>query len=143
MVGISCKSAPVQSQGYVPLLGNDDESWGWNLVDNLLLHNGDGRGTYPLVNNLPSYQACASPNVNLQIKSLFVIVFIVISLRFFCVIKKLTPNNKPITSRMNFITQVELLILFQQIGERIRVILDCDDNTLAFEKNYEFLGWFC
>jgi len=27
-----------------------------------------------------------------------------------------------------------------QVGERIRVILDCDDNTLAFEKNYEFLG---
>ena len=29
-----------------------------------------------------------------------------------------------------------------QVGERIRVILDCDDNTLAFEKNYEFLGKF-
>ena len=27
-----------------------------------------------------------------------------------------------------------------QVGERIRVILDCDDNTLAFERNYEFLG---
>lgn len=27
-----------------------------------------------------------------------------------------------------------------QVGERIRVILDCDDNTLSFEKNYEFLG---
>ncbi|KAJ8867956.1 hypothetical protein PR048_031765 [Dryococelus australis] len=26
------------------------------------------------------------------------------------------------------------------VGERIRVILDCDDNTLSFEKNYEFLG---
>ncbi|PVD18357.1 hypothetical protein C0Q70_20906 [Pomacea canaliculata] len=26
------------------------------------------------------------------------------------------------------------------VGERIRVILDCEDNTLAFEKNYEFLG---
>ena len=30
-----------------------------------------------------------------------------------------------------------------QVGERIRVILDCDDNTLAFEKNYEFLGNIC
>lgn len=29
-----------------------------------------------------------------------------------------------------------------QVGERIRVILDCEDNTLAFEKNYEFLGKF-
>lgn len=27
-----------------------------------------------------------------------------------------------------------------QVGERIRVILDCDDKTLSFEKNYEFLG---
>lgn len=27
-----------------------------------------------------------------------------------------------------------------QVGERIRVILDCEDNTLAFERNYEFLG---
>lgn len=27
-----------------------------------------------------------------------------------------------------------------QVGERIRIILDCDDNTLSFEKNYEFLG---
>ena len=30
--------------------------------------------------------------------------------------------------------------LILQVGERIRVILDCDDNTLAFERNYEFLG---
>ena len=27
-----------------------------------------------------------------------------------------------------------------QVGERIRVILDCDNNTLSFERNYEFLG---
>ena len=32
------------------------------------------------------------------------------------------------------------LILILKVGERIRVILDCDDNTLAFERNYEFLG---
>ena len=31
------------------------------------------------------------------------------------------------------------LIVFK-VGERIRVILDCDDNTLAFERNCEFLG---
>ena len=30
--------------------------------------------------------------------------------------------------------------IYSQVGERIRVILDCEDNTLAFEKNYEFLG---
>lgn len=62
--------------------GADDQSWGWNLVDNLLLHNGDAHGIYPLLNNAPKYK----------------------------------------------------------VGERIRVILDCDDNTLSFEKNYEFLG---
>ncbi|KAJ8974625.1 hypothetical protein NQ317_010776 [Molorchus minor] len=27
-----------------------------------------------------------------------------------------------------------------RLAKRIRVILDCDDNTLSFEKNYEFLG---
>ena len=32
------------------------------------------------------------------------------------------------------------ITLSVQVGERIRVILDCDDNTLAFERNYEFLG---
>ena len=35
---------------------------------------------------------------------------------------------------------IDIFVLFLQTGERIRVILDCDDNTLAFEKNYEFLG---
>jgi hypothetical protein len=33
-----------------------------------------------------------------------------------------------------------IFINWIQVGERIRVILDCDDNTLAFERNYEFLG---
>ena len=35
-----------------------------------------------------------------------------------------------------------VIMFSSQVGERIRVILDCDDNTLAFEKNYEFLGKF-
>ena len=38
------------------------------------------------------------------------------------------------------LTNLNLLFLPFQVGERIRVILDCDDNTLAFERNYEFLG---
>ena len=33
-----------------------------------------------------------------------------------------------------------LLMSFSQIGERIRVILDMEDKTLAFERGYEFLG---
>merc|ERR1740122_502058 len=82
VIGIATKEAPNQCHGYVALLGQDDQSWGWNLVDNHLLHNGDSQGNYPQLNNAPKYQ----------------------------------------------------------VGERIRVILDCDDNTLAFERNYEFLG---
>ena len=82
VVGIATKEAPVQISGYVPLLGSISESWGWNLVDNRLLHNGDCHGNYPLLNNSPKYQT----------------------------------------------------------GERLRVILDCEDNTLSFERNYEFLG---
>lgn len=82
VIGIATNEAPVQCPGYVALLGSNSESWGWNLVDNHLLHNGDSQGNYPLLNNAPKYQ----------------------------------------------------------VGERIRVILDCEDNTLAFERNYEFLG---
>nr|SVE73662.1 EOG090X092A [Daphnia atkinsoni] len=83
VVGIATKEANLQTHGYIALLGSDDQSWGWNLVDNHLLHNGDSQGNYPMLNNAPKYQV---------------------------------------------------------VGERIRVILDCDDNTLAFERNYEFLG---
>lgn len=82
VIGIATKDAPNQCHGYVALLGSNDQSWGWNLVDNHLLHNGDSQGNYPQLNNAPKYQ----------------------------------------------------------VGERIRVILDCDENTLAFERNYEFLG---
>ncbi|PNJ01931.1 FBXO45 isoform 2 [Pongo abelii] len=71
-----------ECQGYVALLGSDDQSWGWNLVDNNLLHNGEVNGSFPQCNNAPKYQ----------------------------------------------------------IGERIRVILDMEDKTLAFERGYEFLG---
>lgn len=82
VVGISTQEAALQCHGYVALLGSGENTWGWNIVDNHLLHNGDSQGNYPLLNNPPKYQ----------------------------------------------------------VGERIRVILDCDDNTLSFEKNYEFLG---
>ncbi|XP_073687142.1 F-box/SPRY domain-containing protein 1 [Garra rufa] len=82
VIGIATKRAPMQCQGYVALLGSDDQSWGWNLVDNNLLHNGEVNGNFPQCNNAPKYQ----------------------------------------------------------IGERIRVILDMDDKTLAFERGFEFLG---
>ncbi|CAI5673735.1 unnamed protein product [Oreochromis niloticus] len=82
VIGIATKRAQMQCQGYVALLGSDDQSWGWNLVDNNLLHNGEVNGNFPQCNNAPKYQ----------------------------------------------------------IGERIRVILDMDDKTLAFERGFEFLG---
>lgn len=57
VIGIATKDAAVQCPGYVALLGSDEHSWGWNLVDNHLLHNGDSQGNYPLLNNAPKYQA--------------------------------------------------------------------------------------
>ena len=56
VIGIATKEAPNQCHGYVALLGSDEQSWGWNLVDNHLLHNGDSQGNYPQLNNAPKYQ---------------------------------------------------------------------------------------
>lgn len=56
VIGVSTKQAPLQCQGYAGLLGSDEYSWGWNLVDNILLHNGETQGEYPLLNNSPKYQ---------------------------------------------------------------------------------------
>ena len=38
-----------------------------------------------------------------------------------------------------FVACLKMVSQFQ-VGERIRVILDCDSNTLSFERNHEFLG---
>ncbi|XP_025203312.1 F-box/SPRY domain-containing protein 1-like [Melanaphis sacchari] len=56
MVGVSTKEAPVHCSGYLPLLGINEHSWGWNLIDNILLHNGVSHGSYPLLSNTPKYQ---------------------------------------------------------------------------------------
>ena len=63
VIGIATKEAPLQCHGYVALLGSDDQSWGWNLVDNRLLHNGDTHGNYPLLNNAPKYQVSFTQGV--------------------------------------------------------------------------------
>lgn len=60
VVGIATKMAHLQCHGYVALMGADRESWGWNLVDNHLLHNGDTQGNYPQLNNAPIYQVISS-----------------------------------------------------------------------------------
>ncbi|VDN31510.1 unnamed protein product [Gongylonema pulchrum] len=50
------RHAALHCQGYVALLGSDDQSWGWNLVDNQLIHNGTPVSPYPRINNPPKYQ---------------------------------------------------------------------------------------
>ncbi|KHN78688.1 F-box/SPRY domain-containing protein 1 [Toxocara canis] len=81
-IGVGSKHAALHCQGYVALLGSDDQSWGWNLVDNQLMHNNAQISPYPRVNNPPKYQ----------------------------------------------------------MGERIRMVMDCDRHTLYFERGTEFLG---
>ena len=98
-----------QCHGYVALLGSNDQSWGWNLVDNHLLHNGDSQGNYPQLNNAPKYQVKRFGMF--QWMDLWLMVTYMLENGF------------------GF-----------QVGERIRVILDCDSNTLSFERNHEFLG---
>jgi len=56
LVGIATKAAHMHSRGYVALIGRDAQSWGWNIVDNHLLHDGINQGTYPLLNNASKYQ---------------------------------------------------------------------------------------
>ncbi|XP_022181860.1 F-box/SPRY domain-containing protein 1-like [Myzus persicae] len=82
MVGVSTKEAPVYCGGYLPLLGSTKHSWGWNLSDNVLLHNAEPHGEYPLLKNAPKYQ----------------------------------------------------------IGEKLQLVLDCENGTLHFEKCNQFLG---
>ncbi|MCP9259142.1 F-box/SPRY domain-containing protein 1 [Dirofilaria immitis] len=81
-IGLATKHAALHCQGYVALLGSDDQSWGWNLVDNQLLHNSTQICPYPHVNNPPKYQ----------------------------------------------------------MGEKIRMVLDCEQHSMYFEKGSEFLG---
>ncbi|KAK6022167.1 50S ribosomal protein L3 [Ostertagia ostertagi] len=83
VVGVATRHAALHCPGYLPLLGSDDQSWGWNLVDNTLIHNGEQLGVYPRSNNPPKYQ----------------------------------------------------------VGERVRLVLDCDRHFVYFERaGAEFLG---
>jgi F-box protein 45 len=60
VVGVATKDMGLQCHGYVPLLGSDDQGWGWNLVDQCLHHGGDSHGNYPQLNNPPKYQVRVS-----------------------------------------------------------------------------------
>lgn len=57
VIGVATRHAAVHCPGYIALIGSDDQSWGWNLVDNTIMHNGQSYGKYPrLFNNTPKYQ---------------------------------------------------------------------------------------
>lgn len=56
VVGVATKEAPLQCNGYVPLIGANEHSWGWNLVENNLIHKGTTSGSYPLLANAPKYE---------------------------------------------------------------------------------------
>ena len=40
VVGIATKDAPLHCPGYKPLIGNNTESWGWDIGRNKLIHKG-------------------------------------------------------------------------------------------------------
>ncbi|KAL3068036.1 hypothetical protein niasHS_011126 [Heterodera schachtii] len=56
VVGVATKHAALHCPGYLPLIGSDDQSWGWNLVNNTIAHNGEFVERYPRLNNAPKYQ---------------------------------------------------------------------------------------
>ena len=101
VIGLATRAAELHAPGYVALLGADGESWGWNLVDSHLLHNGDSQGNYPSASS-----AGVSSGAN---------------------------SGSTSNSNRNCLSRY-------RTGERIRVILDCDDNTLCFERGSDFLG---
>lgn len=40
LVGICTKEAPIQAQGYIPMLGDTKHGWAWDLSKNCLRHSG-------------------------------------------------------------------------------------------------------
>ena len=49
VIGIALPQAPLQCLGYIPLIGSNSESWGWNLSKKVSFHAGN-ESPYP-VNN--------------------------------------------------------------------------------------------
>ena len=41
LVGVCTKDAPMQKDGYVPLLGNNEHGWAWDLSQKKLKHDGE------------------------------------------------------------------------------------------------------
>lgn len=51
VVGLATKDAKLQDSGYYPLLGCDTESWGWDIPDGQLRHDGAAIQKYPKDND--------------------------------------------------------------------------------------------
>ena len=47
VVGIATKHSRMQEKGYVPLLGGDDQSWGWDLSEGVIRYGGEVLRKYP------------------------------------------------------------------------------------------------
>ena len=52
VIGIATPEAPLQRHGYIPLVGLDTQSWGWNLSKKVSFHNGQ-ETSYPA--NFPTF----------------------------------------------------------------------------------------
>ena len=46
VIGIALPQAPLQCLGYIPLIGSNSESWGWNLSKKVSFHSGE-ESPYP------------------------------------------------------------------------------------------------
>jgi len=64
VVGVATKDAPLQCNGYVPLVGSNENSWGWNLAENNLVHKSELCGSYPLLVNAPKYEVRTGINLH-------------------------------------------------------------------------------
>jgi len=67
VVGLATLAAPLHSVGYQSLIGNNDQTWGWDLGRNKAYHDS---------NNIPgvNYPACLGPDENFQIPDKFIMV---------------------------------------------------------------------
>lgn len=79
VVGVATKDSSLQCNGYVPLIGNDEHSWGWNLVENVLIHKGDSCRAYPEIPNAPKYEVIALGGKASHRMSVYTYLFVTVS----------------------------------------------------------------
>ena len=64
VVGLATLAAPLHSVGYQSLIGNNDQTWGWDLGRNKAYHDSSNR---PGV----TYPACLAPDETFQVNNLY------------------------------------------------------------------------